>query len=285
MTLSIKKYDPSYIDGKLDKNQAMKDCYNGFTTRQAPSVITDENLKKLAKILQRNCVYSNVIWKDNHRSTDNAILSNIDLLVFDIDDTLSLEDVHSNLKVKAMTLTTTSHTEEHHKFRVIIPLQQQVSFKDDIEYIEFLKLLNTELFNNLADKACLEPARAYITTDKAQYKLNYVAESLDPLPYLEMAKQKAFGKRLQFIDFQPSLNTRKPTIEEVKNYNKTQEIASEFSAGNNYEPVYRILGIGKIAGLSNEECAKLIMSYNLGNEYSSKNSLIRKAKLYDKMAS
>ena len=144
MILSYKEYTQplEYTDTKDLKYQIMLSCYNNFKT------INDNNitLEHLAKALQSNLVYSNIIWKNNHRNKENAILD-IDMLIFDIDNDLTIEEVHLMLPFKMMTLTTTSHTPQHHKFRVFIPLEQKISFSDSLEYTEFLKLFDTKYFN------------------------------------------------------------------------------------------------------------------------------------------
>ncbi len=282
MSLSIKQFTPIYHNGKLDKNKALEACVSDFATTEIPLPIEDKVLESLGSMLQYNCVYSNVKWKNNYRNKKNSILEDIRILIFDIDNALTLDEIHQSMKVKMMTLTTTSHTPTHHKFRVIIPLKTPLSFTSPLEYIEFLKLVNEELFDSKVDKACLEPARAYITTTSAKYRLNNIHEYFNPNDLLKKAKAQAVLAQLPSVNNNTNINTHKPSIQQVKEYKRTQELVAEFGKGNHYEPVYKIIGIGKISGLSNEECAKLIMSYNLPGEYSNFNDLVKKAQTYDK---
>ena len=279
MILSYKEFTPpsEYADNKDFKHQVMKSCSNNFKT-----IDNNISLEQLSKALKSNMVYSNIIWKGNHRNKFDAIL-NVDLLIFDIDEGLTIEAVHSMIPFKMMTLTTTSHTLQHHKFRVFIPFEHKISFLDALEYTEFLKLFDTKYFKNQVDKACLEPARAYITTPNAQYKLNDHKVMFNPDELLEQAKIEVLSIRLRNAPLVHKINTNKkqPTIEDVKNYKRSKEIASQFREGNHYDPVYRLIGVGKKAGLSNEECAKMIMSYNIGKEYSDFNDLVKKARKYD----
>lgn len=284
MILSYKEFiQPlEYTDSKDFKHQIMMSCYNNFKTLDDNKIIDNAKLETLAKALQHNVVYSNIIWKNNHRKKENALLD-VDMLIFDIDNDLRIEEVHSMLPFNMMTLTTTSHTAQHHKFRVFIPLEHKISFNDDLEYAEFLKLFDTKYFNNQVDKNCLEPARAYITTTSAEYKLNYKQNMFNPDELLEQAKIEAFSTRLRNTPLvrRVSTNKRQPTIDEVKNYKKSKEIAAQFKNGNHYKPVYSLIGVGKKAGLSSEECAQMIMSYNLGNEYNDLNDLVKKANRYN----
>lgn len=281
MTLSYLGFTPVFKDNKLDKHLAMQSCVSGFNTIK-DKVLSGEELSNLGTLLQNYVVYSNVIWNGNHRKKENAVLNDIDILIFDIDDTLSLNDIHQQFPFKVMTLTTTSHTQAHNKFRVFVPLDKQISFTNNEEYSEFLKLFNEEYFQGVADKSCLEAGRAYISTPKAEFMVN-AKTSFDPTALMKKAKQSvAINKMLLSITKSKSVRTRKPSIEEVKQYSRTLELVAELGKGNNYEPVYKLIGVGKIAGLSNEECAKMIMSYKIGAEYNSFSSLVKKASLYDK---
>ena len=277
MNFTCKKFIPNYKGGKLDKNNAMVQCYNNFRSMQHPQAITQQQLQQLGAFLQDNLVYSNIIWKDNHRNKDNAILDNIDLLIFDIDENMTLDEALA-LPFQVMLLTTSSHTEEQDKFRVFIPLSIAVSFTDSTEYTEFLRIIDTQYFNNRVDKSCLEVARAYITTDKAQYQLNQSDVVFDPSNIIKQSKMNALTARIKATKCSNNVSTNKHSIEGVKKFKRVQEIASTFSSGNHYREVYEIMGIGKRAGLSVEECAQLIMSYNLGAEYSNFKDLVKKAK-------
>ena len=280
MTLSYLGFTPKFKDTKLDKDSAMKSCVSGFNTIENKLLFGNE-LSNLGTQLQNYVVYSNVIWNGNHRKKENAVLNDIDILIFDIDDTLDLNDIHQQFPFTMMTLTTTSHTVARNKFRVFVPLDKQTSFADNEEYREFLKLFNEEYFQGVADKSCLESGRAYISTPMAQYKINIKAP-FNPIVLLKKAKQRIMANNIvKSLQDTSSVRTRKPTIDEVKQYSRTLELVSELGQGNNYEPVYKLIGVGKIAGLSNEECAKMIMSYKVGSEYSSFSSLVKKARRYD----
>lgn len=280
MILSYKEFTPPsvYVDSNDLKDQIMRSCYNEFKTIDDNTIA----LETLANVLQSDIVYSNIIWEGNHRNKANAIL-NVDMLIFDIDNGLTIEQVHDMLDFKMMTLTTTSHTPGHHKFRVFIPLEKKVSFSDSLEYTEFLKLFDTKYFNNQVDESCLEPARAYITRDSAQYKLNDIDDLFSPDELLEEAKMEVFSIRLRSTPICRYVSTRKktPTIETVKNYKRTKELVAQFKKGNHYKPVFSLLGVGKTAGLTSEECARMIMSYNIGKEYSDFHDLVKKANKYD----
>ena len=75
--------------------------------------------------------------------------------------------------------------------------------------------------------------------------------------------------------------TTKYTIEDVKGFKSIKDIVNSFSKGNHYQQTYSIMGIGKTVGLSSHDCAELIMSYNIGGEYSNYSDLVKKADRYD----
>ena len=281
MNISVKEFTPKYTDGKLEKKEIMRNANNNFRTISNDNILQDDRLDSLASILQRNLVYSNLTWKDNHRLSKNALLDKIDFLILDIDDGITLDEVHEMVPFKIMTVTTTSHTSEHHKFRVIIPLLKVMSFQDKEEYKVFMKVLNDTYFQSKADSACFDVARVYITTDKANTKINQAIEYFDPKDILEKAQVEIVSELWRYKGCSTSINTRGVDIDTVLKYKKVKEHALTFRSGNHYNRVYSIIGIAKIAGLSNEDCAELILTYNLPAEYGNKEDLIKKASKYD----
>ena len=279
MKFSYKGFLPkNKNDEKKSKQEIMKDCVYDFNRYACDNTI--ENLHEFGKLLKNNFVYSNIIWENNHRNKANAKLENIDMLIIDIDDGLKIDEVIENCPFQIMTLTTTSHTEEHHKFRGFILLNESISLKNNDEYRELLSLIDKKYFGSYCDTACFESGRAYITTTNADYQINDKDNLLDCKQLLKEVKMNLLAKKLQNIDTQVSINTQSHTIEEVKRFPKVMELVSQFRKGNHYSPVYRIMGICKTAGLSDDEACRLILSYNIGNEYSNYNDLMVKVKKY-----
>jgi len=278
MILSVKKFTKRVIHRREDKATIMKECVSGF--KRINTSNTKSNLKKLGEGFKSNCVYSNITWRDDYRKKENAILDKIDMLIMDIDDGLRIDKIIDTIPFSIMTLTTTSHTEEHHKFRVFIPLKQTVTFKDNSEYKELLKLIDSEYFYSQSDKACFESGRAFITTEKAEYQINEHTNLLDCSALIKKATLNTLAEKLKSIPVSTYDSIKKYTIEDVKKFPKVRDIVSKFAKGNHYLPVYQIIGIGKRVGLSSTECAQLIMSYNIGNEYSDFNDLVKKANTY-----
>ena len=72
---------PTYSEGILDKSSAMRSCVDEFETVRSDKNMNDEQLIRLANILQRHIVYSNIIWKGNHRKKENALLDSVDIII------------------------------------------------------------------------------------------------------------------------------------------------------------------------------------------------------------
>jgi len=93
-----------------------------------------------------------------HRHADNFI--SCDLLVYDIDDGLTIDEakiVIENEGLCCLALPTPSHTEEHHKFRIIIPLSRTI-YNSDVYIATWAK--GAELFG-VVDPSCKDLARYY----------------------------------------------------------------------------------------------------------------------------
>ena len=169
MKLSIKKFKPEYkTDGKLDKMAAMFSCSRNFKVK------FPKTLNELYSLVNTNCVYAPVKWSGNHRNKSNAQLD-IDLLVFDVDDGKTIDEVLDEVgtQYELLVLETASHTEEHHKFRIFIPLANTISFKTPSEYREFYKFIDKE-FNLNCDDKTMEAGRGYIGLKN---KTAYISDS------------------------------------------------------------------------------------------------------------
>ncbi|MDP3023432.1 MAG: hypothetical protein Q8N32_09425, partial [Sulfuricurvum sp.] len=274
MRFSHKSFIPQYKDGKLDKESAMKRCVDGFKTFNTCN--TRNDLEQLGKALQSHAVYSNIIWKESYRKKENAILNDVDMLIIDIDEGLTIDEVLTNTPFQIMTLTTASHTEGHHKFRVFILLDKPITFRDNIEYRELLRHIDSKYFKSQADKACFEVGRGFITTDDAQYQINDIDEMLDCSELLKEAKIASLVERLKNQPLFNDVSTSSYTIEQVKKFPKVKDLTATFSDRNHYRPVFQILGIAKKAGLSDQDCVHLILSYKIGGEYSDFDDLMKK---------
>lgn len=279
MTLSLKAFNAVYQeDGSLDKSKVMQNCYEGFQV-----YICDVSLEKIGGFFQHDIVYSNITWTDGHRCQANANISSIDVIPIDMDKGTTSIDMVLELPFQVMCLTTTSHTPEKPKFRVFVPLLEAISLNNNQEYKELMRLMSEKYFNNEVDVQTMEIGRAYITTTKAEYYLNNKTELFDANALLSTVRKniqfKELARQLK-NSVNSSIKTRVPTIDQVLQYPKVRNLISELGEGNHYGPVFKILGIGIQAGLSNHDAVSLVMDLNIGGEYSNYDSLIKKVERY-----
>ncbi|MEP3946666.1 hypothetical protein [Ascidiaceihabitans sp.] len=72
-------------------------------------------------------------FKDSRRSKANAMQSG--MVVLDVDDHLTVDEVLDNLRhegIAALLCSTASHRDDHHKFRVFIPLLEIADYDDHV---------------------------------------------------------------------------------------------------------------------------------------------------------
>lgn len=239
------------------KGAAMSLCSLDFINITNESKPCDE-LEGLGKFLQRDIVYSPVTFNNNHRKIENAILE-VDMLIFDIDDGLTLKDVYV-LPYKIMLLTTTSHTKEHNKFRVFIPLTKKITFDSPEHYKLFYKKVGEELFNGLDDKACREPGRAYIGHNNSKYVINRSVTSYNGDSHYFNASSEIMMEKI--------LEKNKPKILKFNNFkqikpehiktSKLQEYLSNVYDGNYHNGTISLIGYLNKCGCTKEDIRNYI---------------------------
>ena len=132
--------------------------------------------EKLAKTLTvpRNIVpkHKQQLWSPTSfsvgRSKANALWT--DLMVYDVDENNRFERVQKRLQELGLAYimhTTISHTEEHHKFRVIIPLEKPVYHNKTDQlplwpfyYSRAIQFWKKNIGNEI-DESCKDESRAY----------------------------------------------------------------------------------------------------------------------------
>lgn len=125
-----------------------------------------------------------------------------DLLVFDVDDNNKYEDVQKKLQELGLAYimhTTISHTEEHHKFRVILPLQAPVYNTEPTTpgqgmelwpfyYSRAIEYWKQNIGNEI-DESCKDVSRAYFISygkDNPLYRSDW--SQGNPVCFLEVAQ-------------------------------------------------------------------------------------------------
>src|SRR5690554_3653296 len=119
MRLSIFPLAPNLPRNKEEKVEAAKKMIQ-------PEVVEIETEDDLIRIVQEY-VYSPYVFNGT-RKQDN--FKSCDIAVLDIDEGLTIdeaEQIISEANFTCLCLPTTSHTEEHHRFRLLFPLSRTVT--------------------------------------------------------------------------------------------------------------------------------------------------------------
>lgn len=115
-----------------------------------------------------------------HRLEQNC-MNGFNLLVLDIDGTCSLSTAMLILeKYKALYYTTKSHTEQTHRFRVILPMTHTLQLNTE-DYAEFYSNVRNAL-PIIIDEQCGQRSRKWATHNGAHKYTD--GELFDPLPYI-----------------------------------------------------------------------------------------------------
>ena len=176
MILSNYELFPLYVDGKIDKNNAMIQCVGAF---ERHNIDTLEELYLI--VASADSVYAPIYWKNNKRCVDNAILNDIDLIIYDSDDGDTEEEISEMLKgVEFLLLRTASWSEKLEKYRIFIPLAQPVSFTTANEYTLLYRWLGNLIGLN-QDSATNECARGYIGISGKEGIIQR-GERINPIP-------------------------------------------------------------------------------------------------------
>jgi hypothetical protein len=123
-------------------------------------------------------------FKRGHR-TGEAVIPGFNLIVLDLDGSVSLDTVHRLMKdYTFMTYTTKRHTPEVNRFRLIIPMSHELKL-DKTEYQafiqNFLKWLPFEVDDT--DAAC-DQVRKWATFDGGTHHYNLSGSLVDVLPFI-----------------------------------------------------------------------------------------------------
>lgn len=136
---------------------------------------------------------TNYAWSpfvfSSYRHADNFV--SCDLLVYDIDDGLTIDDAKKIIEERGLAclaLPSPSHTEELHKFRLIMPLAKTV-FDEDVYIATWLK--GAELFG-VVDPSCKDMARFYngSTMEDGFWNEGELFEPCEPEPVPEVEDRK-----------------------------------------------------------------------------------------------
>jgi hypothetical protein len=125
------------------------------------------------------CVHG---FMDKHRCEEKTI-PGFNLIAFDVDGGTPMQLVHELLADYVfMTHTTKRHTEDDHRFRLIMPMNYQLKL-DGADYREFMRNIMGWLPFSV-DESTIDPCRKWATNGNGTYHMNLEGQLFDVLPFV-----------------------------------------------------------------------------------------------------
>jgi hypothetical protein len=143
---------------------------------------------KLPKLLKAPGLHwCNHIFKEEHRSEDNVI-EGFNMLVVDVDGTISLKAVHELMKEYTyITATTKRHTENVNRFRLIMPTNYKLKL-DKEDYRDFMDSFLLWLpFDS--DKSANQRSKKWLTLDSSNIEVHKGTSLINVVPFIPKTKQ------------------------------------------------------------------------------------------------
>lgn len=144
--------------------------------------------------------WANHFFKDAHRADDNAI-PGFNVLVLDVDQGTTVDMARSLMEeYKFLLHTTKSHTDEHHRFRMILPIKYELELDED-DYREFMNNVISWLPFNVDKGPRLTRGAKWETTPNSSYFYNLEGQILDPIPFVpKTSKNEQFHREFREIE-------------------------------------------------------------------------------------
>jgi len=133
------------------------DIANGYENKEVPF----DQLHKLTQLQGLHWVAHHV--RNGHRAEED-IIQGFDLVVLDIDGTVNINTVKLLMEeYEYLIYTTKSHTDEKHRFRLILPMSHRLKFSKP-EYTQFMRNVY-EWVPFEVDTATVDRSRKWLTHD------------------------------------------------------------------------------------------------------------------------
>lgn len=144
--------------------------------------------------------WANHFFKDAHRADDNAI-PGFNILVLDIDQGTTVDMARSLMEeYKFLLHTTKSHTDDHHRFRMILPIKYELELDED-DYREFMNNVISWLPFDVDKGPRLTRGAKWETTPNSSYFYNLEGQVLDPIPFVpKTSKNEQFHREFREIE-------------------------------------------------------------------------------------
>lgn len=126
--------------------------------------------------------WANHHFMKRHRAEENVI-AGFNMITIDVDGGVRLETVHELLKeFKFMTYTTKRHTDEEHRFRLMIPINYELVLDSD----DYKELMNNimEWLPFKTDEAANQRSKKWESFEGGTYHYNLEGETFDILSFI-----------------------------------------------------------------------------------------------------
>lgn len=158
---------------------------NHFASDYTPEF---QEFDKLPKLLAApNLHWCNHHFDKEHRS-DDTVIEGFNLLVVDVDNSISLNAVHELLKEYTyITATTKRHTDEENRFRLLLPANYNLKL-DKVDYREFMDNFLLWLpFDS--DKAANQRSKKWMTNKDTEITVHRGTSLVNVLPFIPKTKK------------------------------------------------------------------------------------------------
>jgi len=181
-------------------------------------VVPFDKLHRLAQKSDLNWTAQHL--KDGYRSDDN-IIPGFSLVVLDVDDGTTIEEVRLLLKdYKALIYTTKRHTPAAHRFRVVMPTNYFLKL-DSQDYKEFMNNIY-EWLPFPVDEATNDRARKWLTNNGHHEYING-ADLLDVMEFIPQTTKNDIRKKT-IMDSQSLSNMERWFIHNTGTGNRSNQL-------------------------------------------------------------
>ncbi len=137
--------------------------------------------------------WCNHFFRKDHRAEENVI-DGFNIIVIDVDGGVDINLVHELMKdYKHFTYTTKSHTDDSHRFRLVLPINYILEL-DTEEYKDFMNSF-MEWLPFKSDETANQRAKKWETCSTGTYHYNLEGEILDALPFIPRTSRNEDYKR------------------------------------------------------------------------------------------
>ena len=181
-----------FFEGETLTETSISDMIFSYSNDIATGYVSEESavpFEMMPRLLTAPGLHwCNHSFEDGHRRNDKAI-PGFNMVVVDVDGGVSLDFIHEEFKdFTFLTQTTKRHTEEEHRFRLIMPISHILNLTTE-DYREFMNNLFLWLpFES--DKAANQRNKKWLTEPNAEIHLNH-GNLLSPLPFIPKTSKNA----------------------------------------------------------------------------------------------